>query len=149
MRGSNKWSFRPYTRLHQTSRATVPYICLLSPFCDGFSFEFRNSVEHWYPQHPSENMFSRWTHEEGLDDFGNLCLVQRNENSRFSNSSPEAKKSSFEKMINKGSLKLRLMAEATVGDNGVGANERWKREACALHEKSMIEKILYALNMEI
>ncbi|MBE6644841.1 MAG: exo-alpha-sialidase [Ruminococcaceae bacterium] len=40
MRGSNKWSFRPYTRLHQTNRANVPYICSLAPFADGFSFEW-------------------------------------------------------------------------------------------------------------
>ncbi|MBF1406463.1 MAG: DUF262 domain-containing protein, partial [Porphyromonas sp.] len=34
-----------------------------------FVFEFRNSVEHWYPQHPSEGTFEAW---DGIDTFGNL-----------------------------------------------------------------------------
>ena len=37
-----------------------------------FNFEFRNSVEHWYPQHPSEGSFDRWN--EGVDTFGNLSV---------------------------------------------------------------------------
>ena len=55
-----------------------------------FVFEFRNSVEHWYPQNPSEGTFQRWGE---VNRIGNLCLVQSNVNSKFSNMSPEAKKS--------------------------------------------------------
>ncbi len=58
-----------------------------------FVFEFRNSVEYWYPQNPSDGMFEPW--KDGVDQFGNLCIIQRNVNSRFSNNAPEAKKSSF------------------------------------------------------
>ena len=39
---------------------------------DDFTFEFRNSVEHWYPQNPSEGTFESWT--DGVDQFGNLCI---------------------------------------------------------------------------
>lgn len=61
---------------------------------DNFDFEFRNSVEHWYPQNPSEGIFAQW--KDGVDQFGNLCIIQRNVNSKFSNMSPEAKKALLE-----------------------------------------------------
>ena len=105
-----------------------------------FSFEFRNSVEHWYPQHPSEGSFDPWT--DGVDRFGNLCIIQRNVNSRFSNMSPEAKKSTFENMISKGSLKLRLMSKLTTGNDVTNASQNWKNTVCEEHEKEMIS-ILY------
>ncbi|WP_143101183.1 hypothetical protein [Paenibacillus sp. 1_12] len=38
-----------------------------------FQFEFRNSVEHWYPQHPIDSNV-KWD-EQDLNHFGNLCLV--------------------------------------------------------------------------
>ena len=74
-----------------------------------FSFEFRNSVEHFYPQNPSE--ITTITKEDGLDDFGNLCIVSINVNSKFSNLEPIAKVEGFKNMIKNGSLKLRLMAK--------------------------------------
>ncbi len=52
----------------------------------------------------------------------NLCLIQRNVNSRFSNMSPEAKKSTYKDMIKKGSLKLRI-----------NASQQWKDNICAQH----------------
>ncbi len=90
-----------------------------------FVFEFRNSVEHWYPQHPSEGTFETWGQDE-VDYFGNLCIIQRSVNSRFSNMAPAAKKSTFGQMIRKGSLKLRLMAEMT--SSGTDANIKWKQD---------------------
>ena len=111
---------------------------------DDFTFEFRNSVEHWYPQHPSEDMFEKWTSEEGLDNFGNLCIIQRTLNSKFSNMSPEAKKSSFDNMIKKGSLKLRRMAELTTAKNGQSASALWRQGMYSEHEKRMIEMLVTA-----
>ena len=99
-----------------------------------FEFEFRNSVEHWYPRNPSEGTFDRW--EDDVDSFGNLCLIQRNINSRFSNMSPEAKKSTFKEMIAKGSLKLRIMSVMTKGTN---ASRDWKESTYKEHEEEMIE----------
>ena len=104
-----------------------------------FAFEFRNSVEHWYPRNPSEGTFERWDDVDSVDSvdrFGNLCLIQRNVNSRFSNMSPEAKKSTFKDMIKKGSLKLRIMSEKTQGDN---ASQQWKKDICAQHEQDMLD----------
>lgn len=106
-----------------------------------FVFEFRNSVEHWYPQHPSEDTFETWEQEE-VDHFGNLCIIQRNVNSRFSNMAPLAKKSTFKKMINKGSLKLQLMAEKT----GSG-NSSWRNQYEEFGEE-MLAKLKYACGIE-
>lgn len=102
-----------------------------------FAFEFRNSVEHWYPRNPSEGTFERW--DDDVDRFGNLCLIQRNVNSRFSNMSPEAKKSTFKDMIKKGSLKLRIMSEKT---QGVNASQQWKDTICAQHEQEMLDLLI-------
>jgi len=99
-----------------------------------FAFEFRNSVEHWYPRNPSEGTFERW--DDDVDRFGNLCLIQRNVNSRFSNMSPEAKKSTFKDMIKKGSLKLRIMSEKTK------ASQDWKGRICEEHEKDMLDLLV-------
>ena len=80
---------------------------------DEFSFEFRNSVEHWYPQHPSSQSFDSWA---DVDKFGNLCIIQRNVNSKFSNLSPTSKKGTYHQMIEKGSLKMRVMSALTKDD---------------------------------
>ena len=104
-----------------------------------FRFEFRNSIEHWYPQHPSEGSFSEW--KNGVDRFGNLCIIQRNVNSKFSNMSPEAKKSTFVNMISKGSLKLRIMSNMTEFNEGRPASYYWKEKACEIHEREMLEKL--------
>lgn len=104
-----------------------------------FTFEFRNSVEHWYPQNPSEGAFEQW--KDGVDQFGNLCIVQRNVNSRFSNMSPEAKKSTFQKMIDKGSIKLRLMRDLTEKNGTHPASVYWKETACRQHGEEMIQKL--------
>ena len=106
---------------------------------DDFDFEFRNSVEHWYPRNPSEGTFEQWTHEEGVDRFGNLCLIQRAANSKFSNLAPEAKKANYPNMIAKGSLKLRQMASLTVAGEGKDSSQRWKDSVVLQHEKEMLE----------
>ncbi len=101
-----------------------------------FIFEFRNSVEHWYPQNPSEGTFEQW--KDGVDQFGNLCIIQRNVNSKFSNMSPEAKKCTFKDMIAKGSIKLRIMSELTEKNGDKVASLYWKESAFKDHEKEMI-----------
>ena len=108
-----------------------------------FTFEFRNSVEHWFPQHPSDGTIKPWNDDSWgitadqkstVDRLGNLCLVQRNVNSRFTNNSPASKKTMWEdSTIKKGSLKLRLMSEKTTGD------KEWRTKACEEHEKDMID----------
>lgn len=108
-----------------------------------FTFEFRNSVEHWFPQNPSDGTIKPWDDDSWgitadqkstVDRLGNLCLVQRNVNSRFTNNSPASKKTMWEdSTIKKGSLKLRLMSEATKDD------KEWRTTACSEHEEAMIK----------
>lgn len=109
-----------------------------------FVFEFRNSVEHWYPQNPSEGTFEQW--KEGVDQFGNLCIIQRNINSKFSNMSPEAKKSTFKDMISKGSIKLRIMSELTEKNGEMVASLYWKKTMYRKHEKEMLKYLKNACN---
>lgn len=113
---------------------------------DNFVFEFRNSVEHWYPQNPSEGTFEQW--KDGVDQFGNLCIIQRNVNSKFSNMSPEAKKSTFKEMIAKGSLKLRIMSELTEKHGDKVASLYWKETAYKEHEKAMLAILTGACGVE-
>lgn len=109
-----------------------------------FDFEFRSSVEHWYPQNPSNGTFPRWEDAgpEGLNRFGNLCLIQRSDNSRFSNLAPNAKKSTFKGMIGKGSLKLRRMSAITT-DNC----QLWREKTCSEHEDEMLNLLKEACGM--
>lgn len=96
-----------------------------------FEFEFRNSVEHWYPQNPSDGSFDSW---DDKDTFGNLCIISRSVNSKFSNLSPESKMKSYGKMVEKGSLKLRLMGEIIQQNS----NDDWIENYCKKHEEEMI-----------
>ena len=99
---------------------------------EDFVFEFRNSVEHWYPQHPSEGTIEVWNR---VDTFGNLCIISRSVNSKFSNLPPESKMKTFERMVQRGSLKLRIM-----GNIIKGCSDRdWAEHACQEHEEKMLE----------
>ena len=103
-----------------------------------FVFEFRNSVEHWYPQHPSKDTFEIWN---GIDTFGNLCIISRSVNSKFSNLSPESKMKSFERMVQRGSLKLRIMGEII----SKSTNQEWIEKKCREHEEKMISLLCEAV----
>lgn len=103
-----------------------------------FVFEFRNSVEHWYPQNPSEGTFEKWINPNELHGLGNLCIIQRSANSKFSNMIPEAKAKTFKNMIEKGSLKLRLMAKIT------NSSEKWKTTTFKKHQDEMLEVLINA-----
>lgn len=73
------------------------------------------------------------TNGGGVNRFGNLCIIQRNVNSKFSNLSPESKKGTFGAMIGSGSIKLRIMAES------LRSNTQWRDQDCAAHEQEMLE----------
>ena len=100
-----------------------------------FVFEFRNAVEHWYPQNPSEGSLEKW---DKRDRFGNLCIISRSVNSKFSNLSPKSKMTSYKKMVQKGSLNLRIMGDIIEGCS----DEEWKDSKCVDHEKKMISILI-------
>lgn len=97
------------------------------PFDDIASFSFGRwrSIEHFYPQHPANGQYVDPRENVGL--FGNLALLPKAENSRFSNNMPSSKVKNFGSRIEKMSLKLRLMAKAVGTDD-----DAWRR---ALSEK--------------
>ena len=102
-----------------------------------FQFEFRNSVEHWYPQNPIDSNV-RWK-DSVLNHFGNLCIVSSGLNSKFSNNLPLAKRANFRIGIENQSLKLRLMANSTTDADA------WTEETAIAHGKEMLEKLENAL----
>ena len=115
-----------------------------------FVFEFRNSVEHWYPQHPSDGSIEPW---DERDVFGNLCIISRSVNSKFSNLSPASKMDTYRGMVQKGSLKLRKMGEIIdklrkTEKPGVAA-KLWRQSACAEHEEEMISLLCEAVQEAI
>ncbi len=107
---------------------------------DFFNFEFRNSVEHFYPQNPEG--LDKW---DEVDKFGNLCLMQKEYNSKLSNRSPLEKKQAYLlKKVNEEeheeryyeesnkSLKLLLMCDV------LKSNDEWKSSDCDRHEQEML-----------
>lgn len=76
-----------------------------------FEFSYRTSVEHFYPRHPMLGYDD--LRGNGLDDFGNLCLISRSMNSKFSNNMPKAKVENFgnEVISQELSIKLNEMME--------------------------------------
>lgn len=81
------------------------YLLWLKGNKPNFTFTHRNSVEHFFPQHPEDRkpMESRY-----LNSFGNLCLITSSQNSKFTNLMPGAKYSQFKdrETVVKQSLKL-------------------------------------------
>ncbi|UOO88296.1 DUF262 domain-containing HNH endonuclease family protein [Vitreoscilla massiliensis] len=92
-----------------------------------FRFTFRNSVEHFYPQNPPDEIF-KLADDEDLHCLGNLCLISQSHNSRFSNNMPKAKKANF---INTehNSLKLQIMMQEA---------DTWDKASIRNHHQAMI-----------
>lgn len=91
-------------------------------------FQFRNSIEHFYPRHPDNK--KDWTAEQ-YDDFGNLALVTAKGNSKFSNSEPSSK-IIYDNIINQ-SLKLKIMKYITKNDK-----DGWTPEKAKDHGRIML-----------
>ncbi len=96
-----------------------------------FSFKIRNSIEHFLPQDPG---YSKEIDLENSDDnrhsFGNLALVTRGQNSRFSNHSPQEKANKIGSSITEQSLKFQLMLEEA---------KDWNAEKIKAHQEKMSE----------
>ena len=104
-----------------------------------WDFQFRNSIEHFQPQHPVKAEQSMEWNEDDLDNFGNLALITVSGNSKFSNLPPEAKAITHEKIIEQ-SLKLIIMKKMMDDNNG-----KWNKEVSYKHEEEMFR----ILNQEL
>ena len=104
---------------------------------DNFTFTFRTSVEHYSPQHPMNDELPLERSqglENGVDNFGNLCLISHSNNSKLSNYSPVAKKEHYEKSTHAESLKQVFMM----------SYDSWGHAAVEniLHHKNMMVNVL-------
>lgn len=105
-----------------------------------FEFSYRTSVEHFYPQNPMPGYED--LKDKGLNDFGNLCLISRGMNSKFSNNMPKAKLDNFgliEEVRNGLSLKLLEMMDV------VKLRGDWGEAEIKEFEESSRNRILKAL----
>lgn len=100
---------------------------ILSPLQENWSFQFRSSIEHFYPQHPDATEI--WDNDY-LHSLGNLALITVSGNSKFSNMPPEGK-IKYDNIINQ-SLKLKIMATMTNKDT-------WTKEKVKIHEQEMLK----------
>lgn len=106
-----------------------------------FEFTYRSSVEHFYPQSPMPGYED--LKGKGLDNFGNLCLISRGMNSKFSNNMPKAKLDNFgmiEEVRNGLSIKLLEMMDIVKKRND------WGIEEIAEFDKQAKEKICKAID---
>lgn len=107
-----------------------------------FRFTYRTSVEHFFPQHPSEKSLTLPT--EFLDSFGNLCLISTSMNSRFSNLLPAAKFAQFGKEAKSLSLKLQEMFNE-MEDNG-STGQKWYKSEIKKAEDKAIDRFMKYLS---
>lgn len=102
-----------------------------------WEFGFRNSVEHFYPQHPSEDSIKIMKDKEVLNSFGNLALITTSGNSKFSNLAPSSKLETYPSVIAQ-SLKLILMSQCMKG-NDIDEYEK----AIKQHSEQMLDILLF------
>lgn len=67
----------------------LDYLLLSDSSKRDFKFQFRTSIEHFYPQHPDKEQSGAVVSGSSLNLLGNLALVSVSANSKFSNSLPE------------------------------------------------------------
>lgn len=108
-----------------------------------FHFQFRNSIEHFYPQRPDKTQSMEEWDDEDLNDFGNLALITVKANSKFSNSIPTAKVADNPNTIRQ-SPKLIKMTELLHDNNNVWTQKLAKEHGVEMRDllkKEIQEKI--------
>ena len=105
-------------------------ICRDNPGFDNFQFQFRTSIEHFYPQHPiNEEVWD----DEHLNSFGNLALRTVSANSKFSNMLPSSKIENFPDIIEQ-SPKLIFMKRMMES-----SGRAWTKSMMEHHNQKMLE----------
>ncbi|MET3862552.1 hypothetical protein ABIE38_003498 [Dietzia sp. 2505] len=82
-----------------------------------FRFRYRTSIEHFYPVAPERDPIP----SEVVNQFGNLCIMGREENSRRSNLMPEAKIIQY--LSSDQSLKFQVMSSMANSENAWGEDQ--------------------------
>jgi hypothetical protein len=105
-------------------------ICRDDAGFDNFQFQFRTSIEHFYPQHPLNDDF--WD-DEHLNSFGNLALITVSANSKFSNMLPVSKVDNFPDIIEQSPklVYMRKLMEST--------GKKWEKNLVDQHNQQMMD----------
>lgn len=98
---------------------------------EDFEFQFRKSIEHFFPQHPINKEYK--IKDENKDSFGNLALITVSANSKFSNMLPIHKVEQYEEVV-KQSPKL-IQMKNLILDN----NRKWDDECIEQHNDEMLK----------
>ena len=112
------------------------YEGIIEPKFNNWKVQFRNSIEHFYPQNPENK--DDWN-DDILHCFGNLALITVSGNSKFSNYYPDGKVKNFNEIIQQ-SPKLKIMASYTENDG------EWTEEKAKEHDKEMFEILAKEIN---
>ena len=102
-----------------------------------FVFQYRNSIEHFFPQHPKND--AKDVDSDNLNNFGNLALLTVSANSKFSNMLPSQKVEERGNIIEQ-SPKLQIMKDIVVNSGKCWTNNEVKNhgdEMIALLENEM------------
>ena len=116
----------------------LDYLLLDEATKKDFKFQFRTSIEHFYPQHPDKEQSGADVTDKKLHLLGNLALVSVGANSKFSNSFPKAKAENFKDTIAQQSPKLRQMADIALRDG-------WGDAQVQAHHNAMLTTLQNAL----
>ena len=95
-----------------------------------FVFQYRNSIEQFFPQHPTNN--AKDVDSEHLNNFGNLVLLTVSANSKFSNMLPSQKIEERGDIIEQ-SPKLQIMKDIVVN-----SRKCWTNNEVINHGNEMI-----------
>lgn len=93
----------------------------------------KNSIEHVFPQH--HEFKQKKIAEDSLNDFGNLALLNVNQNSSYSNQDVQIKKIRFDNQPTYDSLKLALIYKNKNLEN-------YNEDEIKNHRNEMIDKII-------
>lgn len=106
-----------------------------------FQFQFRTSIEHFFPQHPINGLSD--VDERNRDSFGNLALITVSANSKFLNWLPKVKVEQYGDVITQ-SPKLMIMKKL-LDDN----NREWNNNLVEKHGKAMLELLTNEIKKKI
>ena len=112
------------------------YKGIIEPKFNNWKVQFRNSIEHFYPQNPENK--DDWG-DDILHCFGNLALITVSGNSKFSNYYPDGKVKNFNEIIQQ-SPKLKIMASYTENDG------EWTEEKAKEHQEEMFKILSKEIN---
>lgn len=110
-----------------------------------FTFRYRTSVEHFYPVAPDESQQHRTLEPYEYNQFGNLCIMSRSDNSARSNLIPSAKVSQY--LSTNQSLKFQIMADKTHQLNRLG--HTWDVQHMQQHGTAMANILQRVVNIHL